>query len=255
VAKPGAAWIYSVWGAGIAVSLIVVTHFYVRREGESLRPNFALLRRSRRAVASHAAVNLSQETADLAMPIVVVTLLSPADNAGFYIAWLVVGSLVMIPLSLSMVAYAISSADAARLGERFRFTFASSLALLVLANLVLIPCAAPILAIFGAGYADTATTAFHVLALGVFPLTFKQHYVALHRVHHTLDRALPIVWGGTVLELGGGAVGATLGGIAGLAWGWLAGLLLEAFAMSGDVLRGCTAASPARRLEAPGRAH
>lgn len=235
VVDPGAAWIYSTWGGGVAVSLVVLAWFYSRRRGERLRPDFPPLRGMRRSAASHATVNLALETADLAMPILVVTLLTPSDNAGFYIAWLIVGFLTMIPFALSSVAYALGSADGDGINARFRFTFAVSIVLGLLANLVLVPAAGPILELFGSGYADTATTALHVLALGVLPLTVKTHYVAIHRVNRTLRRALPIAWAGTALELGGGALGAALGGIDGVAWGWLAGLLIEALVMGPDV--------------------
>jgi O-antigen/teichoic acid export membrane protein len=238
VSNAGAPWIYSAWAAGICLSLVVLVRFYARRGGDSLRPNFALLLKMRASAASHAAVNLALETADLAMPILVIMLLSASANAAFYIAWMIAGFLVMVPLSLSMVAYAIGSADAAGLSRRFRLTFWISLAFGIVANLVLLPGAAPALQIFGQGYADQATTALHVLALGVFPLTFKTHYVAIHRVERNLRTALPIVWAGTVLELGGGAAGAILGGLTGVAWGWLAGLCIEALVMAPDVLRG-----------------
>jgi Na+-driven multidrug efflux pump len=144
----------------------------------------------------------------------------------------------MVPLSLSMVAYAIGSGDAAGLWRRFRFTVGISLGFGVIANLVLIPAASPALQIFGQGYADQATMALHLLALGVFPLTIKTHYVAIHRVQRRLGTALPIVWGGTLLELGGGAVGAIAGGLTGVALGWLAGLCIEGLVMSRDVFRG-----------------
>ncbi len=234
----GAPWIYTAWGAGIAVSLLVLVRVYARRDGEGLRPNFGLLIQMRASAASHAAVNLALETADLVMPILVVVLLSASANASFYIAWMIAGFLVMVPLALSMVAYAIGSADAAGLARRFRFTFAISLGFGLIANLVLIPAASPALAIFGPSYADQATTTLHILALGVFPLTFKTHYVAIHRVHKRLRSALPVVWGGTVLELGGGAAGAMLGGLDGVAWGWLAGLCVEALVMARDVIEG-----------------
>src|SRR5206468_9712986 len=90
----------------------------------------------------------------------------------------------------------------------------------------------------GQGYAGQATTALHLLALGVFPLTFKTHYVAIHRVQRRLGTALPIVWGGTLLELGGGAIGAIMGGLTGVAWGWLAGLCVEGLVMGRDVIAG-----------------
>lgn len=238
VAHAGAPWIYSAWGAGIAASLAVLARFYARREGDALRPDFATLARLRGSAASHAAVNLALETADLAMPILVVVLLSASANASFYIAWMIAGFLVMVPLSLSMVAYAIGSADAAGLSRRFRMTFAVSIGFGLLANLFLLPGASPALVVFGHGYAAEATAALHFLALGVFPLTFKTHYVAVHRVERRLRAALPVVWAGTALELGGGAVGAIVGGLTGVALGWLAGLCLEALVMARDVLRG-----------------
>lgn len=259
VTDPGAAWIYGSWGVGIAISLLILVRFHlVRPAGEALRPDFVSLRGMRRAAASHAVVNLALETADLAMPIIVVSLLTPAENAGFYIAWLVVGFLVMVPLSLSSVAYAIDSGETvAELtdpaegvvvaveplrgeGEesRFRFTLAASLAFGVAATVVLVPGAELVLEIFGSGYAETATTALRIMTLGVFPLIIKTHYIAIHRARRTLRRALPLAWAGTVLELGGGALGAALGGITGVAWGWLAGLVIEAVVMAPDVLGG-----------------
>lgn len=237
ISAPAAPWIYSAWGAGIALSLIVLVRFYTRRGDDPLRPNFAALREMRGSAASHATVNLALETADLAMPIMVVTLLSTTANAGFYIAWLIVGFLIMIPFSLSSVAYAIGSGEEARMHERLRFTFALSLGLGALAVMILIPAAGTILSLFGESYAEVATTPLQILALGVFPLTIKTHYVAIHRVERTLGRAMPITWAGTLLELGGGAVGAAAGGLTGVACGWLAGLVIEALVMGGDVRR------------------
>lgn len=235
VADPGAAWIYTAWGVGIALSLIVLRRAFAGHGGEGVRPDFAALGGMWRAAASHAAVNLALETADLAMPIIVLSILSPTDNAGFYIAWLIVGFLVMVPFSLSSVAYAMGSSEEAGIEARFRFTFLVSIGLGVLANLILLPAGGPILEIFGAGYAETATSTLRILALGVFPLTVKTHYVAIHRADRTLRRALPFAWTGTALELGGGALGAAIGGIDGVAWGWLIGLLVEAAVMAPDL--------------------
>jgi O-antigen/teichoic acid export membrane protein len=236
VAAPSAPWIYTAWGIGIAASLIVLIRVYGGRRRERFRADFSTLREMRGSAASHASVNLALETADLAMPIIVITLLSATENASFYIAWLVVNFLVMIPFSLSSVAYALGSGDEPSSEERFRFTFGLSLALAALADLVLIPFAGPVLRIFGETY-ESATTTLRILALGVFPLVIKTHYVAIHRVRRSLGRAMPIAWAGTALELGGGALGASLGGLTGVAWGWLAGLLIEAVVMGSDVTR------------------
>jgi O-antigen/teichoic acid export membrane protein len=237
VANAGAPWIYSAWAGGIALSLFVLVRFYARRSGDSLRPNFALLRSLRASAASHAAVNLGLETADLAMPILVLAIVSATAAASFYMAWMITNLLVMVPLALSMVLYAIGSGNDHRLTARFRFSLGVSLAFGLIANLVLIPAASPILGVFGHTYSDQAAMPLHILALGTLPLAFKTHYVALRRVQRRLGTALPVVWGGTLLELGGGAIGASLGGLLGLACGWLAGLCVEALVMGGDVVR------------------
>jgi O-antigen/teichoic acid export membrane protein len=236
-ANAGAPWIYSAWAGGIALSLFVLVRFYARRSGDPLRPDFAGLRSLRASAVSHAAVNLALETADLAMPILVVAIVSATAAASFYMAWMITNLLVMVPLALSMVLYAIGSGNDRRLRARFRFSLAVSLAFGLIANLVLIPAASPILGTFGHAYSDQATMPLHILALGALPLAFKTHYVAIRRVHRRLGTALPVVWGGTLLELGGGAIGASLGGLLGLALGWLAGLCVEALVMGGDVLR------------------
>jgi O-antigen/teichoic acid export membrane protein len=238
VTDPGPASVYSAWGAGIAVSMLVLIRVYATRQpGESIRPDFPLLFGMRRLAASHAVVNFGLGTADLALPIIVVTLLTPSENGGFYIAWLVVNLIVMIPVSLGNVLYALGSAETARFEERLRFSLGLSFALGALANVVLIGAAGPILEVFGHAYAASATTSLQVLALGVFPLTVKQHFIAVHRTRRTLRRAMPLTWAGVALELGGGAVGAVAGGVTGVAIGWLAGLLVEATLMGPDVLR------------------
>jgi O-antigen/teichoic acid export membrane protein len=238
VADAGAPWIYSAWALGTACSLIVLVRFYRWRGEEAMQPDFAVLGGMKGSAASHAAVNMALETADLAMPILVVMLLSAKANAAFYVAWMIAGFLVMVPLSLSMVLYAIGSGSASRIAERFRFTFGVSMAFGLAANLVLLPAAGPVLQLFGSSYSDQATTILHIMALGVFPLTFKTHYVSIHRMQRRLRAALPVVWAGTVLELSGGAAGAVLGGLRGVAWGWLAGLVIEAIVMAPEVVRG-----------------
>jgi O-antigen/teichoic acid export membrane protein len=237
VADAGAGWIYSAWALGIAASLLVLGPFYVRRRHERMRPDLAALREMRGSAASHAAVNLGLETADLAMPVLILAFLTASESASFYIAWMVTNILIMVPLSLSMVAYAIGAGDPSRPAERFRFTIRVSLGFGVLATLFLLFAATPLLEIFGESYADDAATSLRIMALAVFPLTIKVHYVAVHRLERRLRAALPFVWAGTVLELAGGVVGAAVGDLSAVAIGWLAGLCIEAAAMARPVIR------------------
>jgi O-antigen/teichoic acid export membrane protein len=250
VANAGAAWIYSAWWVGIAASLLMMFRFYKHRGGDPLRPDFRTLKDMRFSAASHHAFNLALLIPSLALPILVVGLVSATANASFYIAWMITGMLVMIPVSLGTVLYPIGSRDPTRMTQGLKLTLKLSLALGLLANLILIPGAVPLLSIFGASYAEQGAPTLHILALGVFPLTFKVLYVSIHRVQRKLGSALPVVWSGTLLELAGPVLGAGLGGgLTGVAWGWLVAASAEGVVMGRDVVRNVRSSPPPQERE------
>jgi O-antigen/teichoic acid export membrane protein len=237
VADAGSQWIYGTWTAGIAVSLVVLVRFYGTREGDPLRPDFALLKKMRLHAATHHAVNVALRTPELVLPVVVVTILSASANASFYISYMITGFMFFVPLSLSTVLYAVGSGESKRLADRFRLTVYVSLGFGVVSNLTLFVLAEPLLSIFGSSYASEATDTLRILALDIFPSTVLSHYVALRRIQRRLASALPVIWGGALLQVGGGIAGAYLGGLNGVAIGWVAGATLEAIVMGPEVLR------------------
>ena len=237
VADAGPQWIYGTWTAGIAVSMVVLIRFYRSREGDSLGPDFRLLREMRVQAVTHHAVNLALRTPELALPVVVVTFLSASANASFYIAYMITSFMFFVPLSLSTVLYAVGSGESKRLADRFRLTVYVSLGFGVASNLALLVLGTPLLEIFGASYASEASGTLHILALDIFPSTVMTHYVALRRIERRLATALPVIWGGALLQVGGGLLGALLDGLSGVAIGWVAGATVEAIVMGPEVLR------------------
>jgi O-antigen/teichoic acid export membrane protein len=238
VIEAGPAWIYSAWTVGIAASLLVMTRFYRHRGGDPLRPDFGPLKEMRRSAASHHAFNVALQIPALALPVLVVGLVSAEANASFYIAWMIAGLVTMVPISLATVLYPIGSQDMDRMTQGLKLTLAIAFSLGVVANLVLVPGAVPLLEVFGSSYAEQGAATLHILLLGIFPLTFKTLYVSVHRVQRRLGSALPIVWGGTILELVGAVLGAKLGhGLTGIAWGWLVAVYIEGLVMMWDVLK------------------
>jgi Na+-driven multidrug efflux pump len=157
-----------------------------------------------------------------------------------------------VPFSLSTVLYAVGSGESHRLADRFRLTVYTSLGFGVVSNLALLVLGTPLLEIFGSSYANEASGALHVLAIDIFPSTVLTHYVALRRIERRLPGALPIIWGGALLQVGGGVVGAILDGLVGVAIGWVLGATMEALAMSPEVLRALRATHLAAS-EAPDR--
>jgi O-antigen/teichoic acid export membrane protein len=233
----GAAWIYAVWTAGIVFSLLVLARFYAGDPADPRSPNFGLLHSMRRSAATHHAFNLALRIPDLVLPIIVVMILSAEANAAFYVAWMIASLVFAVPLSLSTVLYAVGSGDRSALSSRFRLTMQASMAIGVAANAALLLLGGPLLHLFGTAYADQATTTLHILALGAFPEAIRTHYVCTHRIERQIPAAIPIVWGGTILELIGGVIGAAAGGLNGVAIGWLIAVCIEGLVMTPDVLR------------------
>jgi O-antigen/teichoic acid export membrane protein len=233
----GGVWIYAAWTVGIAVSLLVLVRFYRRREGDGLLPRFSLLNEMRVDAATHHVYNLSIRAPDLVLPLIVVSLLSATANANFYIAWMIASFGFMVPVSLSSVLYAVGSGDSVDLHERYRLSVGLSAGLGLLANLVLLFAGAPILALFGSSYEAQALTTLHILALGVFPETIKAHFLSISRVERRISETIPLVVGGTVLELAGAVAGGIAGSLSLVAAGWLAAVCVEAVVMSGTVIR------------------
>lgn len=237
IADAGSQWIYGAWTVGIAISLLVLVRFYRNRGADSLAPDFGLLKDMRVHAVTHHAVNIALRMPELVLPIAVVTFLSASANASFYIAYMITSFMFFVPLSLSTVLYAVGSGEPERLASRFRLTVFVSLGFGAISNLALLVLGTPLLEIFGSSYASEASSTLHILALDIFPSTILSHYVALRRIERRLASALPVIWMGALLQLGGGVAGALLGGLSGVAIGWVLGATVEAIVMAPEVLR------------------
>jgi O-antigen/teichoic acid export membrane protein len=251
--NPNGVWIYAAWIAGIAISLLVLARFYAKRGEEDLRPRLRMLVAMRRDAASHHIFNLSIRAPDLILPLIVVSLLSAEANANFYIAWMVGSFGFMVPVSLSSVLFAVGSGDPERLSDRYRLSVGISLALGLVAVAVVMVAGGPILSLFGPTYEEHALTTLEILTLGVFPETVKAHFLSITRVERRIAQTMPLVIGGTVLEICGAVAGALIAGLSGVAAGWLIAVCIEAVVMSRTVLRFLRLLAPRRLSLDPAR--
>ncbi|MGE5407106.1 MAG: lipopolysaccharide biosynthesis protein [Syntrophothermus sp.] len=233
----GGVWIYAAWTLGIAVSLVVLAGFYRHRGADTVRPTFAELSAMRIEAATHHIYNLAIRAPDLALPLIVVSTLSAAANANFYIAWMIASFGFMVPVSLSSVLFAVGSADSVGLHSRYRLSIGLSAGLGVVINLFLLVAGGTILSLFGSSYEQGALATLQILALGVFPETVKAHFLSIVRVERRIARTIPLVIGGTVLELGAALAGGLSGKLTLVAAGWLAAVCVEALVMSWTVFR------------------
>lgn len=242
--------IYGTWLAGNVVSLVALALLAGRRGGlRDYWPQWGLLRGLGRAALGHHALNLALQGPLLALPVLVTALLSATVNAYFYISFMIVGFVYVIPAALTFAVYAVGARDPQALARKIRFTCFVSVVLGTLANGVLWLGAPLALSFFGRAYAEEATWALRVLGLGVYPLIVRDHFVAISRVHSRVRRAAAVVAVGGGIELVGAGIGAATGGLTGLTLGWLLASCIEAAVMAPTVYR--TVVAPDGRESPP----
>ena len=230
--------IYLTWVLGNLVSLVLLVSLGLRQGRPArFRPDRSLLRSFGRAALGHHALNLALQFANLALPLVVTATLSVTTNAYFYTAWMIAGFVFTLPFALTVVLYAVGAADPTALARKIRFTLGVAFLAGVGANAALFVVSGFVLQFFGTTYAAEAKAPLQILALGVFALIIKDHYVALCRIQSRVLVASGRIAAGGCLELAGAAAGAMTGGLTGLTVGWLAAVSVEALLMALPVVR------------------
>lgn len=229
--------IYSTWALATAISLAVPLTAFLRagHRWSAARPNWPALRSQGRTAVDHHALNLALMGPGLMLPVLVTAILSARVNAYFYVAWMIGSFLFVVPSALTTVLYAVSAADPRALAARLRMTLGLSLGFGVLACAGVILFGNLVLSAFGPAYAVQAGWGLLILALSVFPITIRGHFVALVRIRQRIGSATRLLVLGGLLELAGAATGAILGGLTGLFLGWFAAVSTESLLMLGSV--------------------
>jgi O-antigen/teichoic acid export membrane protein len=171
------------WIAGMVASVAILGRT-LRRKGmiDSVRPRVSLLRGRGQATFDHNLLNLATYLPRAALPLVVTAVLSAEANASFYMAFMVLSFLAMVPGNVALTLFAVASGDRAALRSKVRVGLAICFAVGFPASLVVVFAAKPIMGLFGADYAETAGTALTILALTYVPFVFHHFFLAISRV-------------------------------------------------------------------------
>ncbi len=216
------------WVSGIVLSLVPLA-WLLKRGSTRIRhnPDWAVLRRLGRTTLAHNWLNLAIQGPRLLIPVLVTAVVSAAANGAFYIAWMLVGFLYIVPTHLSTALFAVASGQPDAMARKVRFTLRLSAALGAAGMAVLGFGAHPVLSVFGARYAAVATVPLELLVLGYVPTVAKVHFIAVCRASDRIPRAAAVLSASAVVEITAAAAGARVGGLTGLCGALLACFVLE----------------------------
>jgi O-antigen/teichoic acid export membrane protein len=155
------------------------------------------------------------------LPLMVVNLLGPVQNAYFYIAWMMGTLLFAIPLGVSHSLFAEGSHFHGKLKEQVAKALKFNFLLLVPAIILLILIGKWLLLVFGQSYSSNALTLLRILAISSLPLSINYIYISILRVNYRI-KELVTIWGFiaiTMLVISYLVIPAT--GIIGIGYAWL----------------------------------
>ena len=167
------------------------------------------------------ALTLAERAPALLLPVIVIEVLSPADNATWYAVWMMALIVVIVPNQVGMALFAEVASDAGRLRTAVRTAIRAALFVGVPAAIGLAILAHPLLSLLGSAYADNGVTPLRILVIAILPLTVVQAYFAACRGSGRLGEAIATGWASGILALVVAAIAASAGGLDAMAIGWL----------------------------------
>ena len=226
----GSAGLFSAWVIGALCACVLGFRQISRISGHRLRLR-AERKLSRRLVGRglpNYALTLMEKAPTFILPIIVTELLSPADNAYWYAAWMISWGVCVIPSAFGFGLYAETVRDRQRLADHVRRALRTSLALGVPAAIGAAVLARPLLSMLGQGYADAGAGPLRILVIAVVPVAVIQTYFAVCRARGEFSEAVGTGVAWVTLGLGGAAAAVGSWGLVGMAGCWLGATALTA---------------------------
>jgi O-antigen/teichoic acid export membrane protein len=226
------------WVIGTITSLLPVAIMIKRSGGRVLhRPDWVTLWRLRKLALAHNWLNLAITVPTKLVPVLVAVVVSPSSNGAYYIATMISSFLFMVPQSLSTVLFALASATPEKVAEKLRFVLRMSLAIGVLAGLVMALCAHLLLSAFKPAYATLATGPLLIMIAGYLPGLPNNLYIAVSRVKGRFNQAAIFLVAFATLRMAALVVGGKTDGLYGLSYAMLAVTIVQALITTPYVLR------------------
>jgi O-antigen/teichoic acid export membrane protein len=225
------------WTAGMALSVVPVA-VWLRLRGTPIlpRPDWGVLRGLGRTAIAHSCLNIAITVPWSLIPVLVTVIVSPSANAAFYVAWMLINFLYIVPGALTTVLFAVAAADPQMIAPKLRFTLRLSLLIGLPGVAVLILAGHLVLSLFGKGYAHAATLPLCLLAIGYLPAIPKIHYIAVCRAAGKVPLAAAVMTAAATSEVTAAAVGGALGGLKGLSLALVGVYVIEALVTGPTVL-------------------
>ena len=184
------------WVTACGISLAVSLFLFLPRVQSPYKPmptlNLSLIKGMWRYSGGNYLANLISGAMVLILPLMVVNLLGPEQNAYFYVTWMVAALLLTIPIAISSSLFAEGSHFEDKLRENtiksLKFTF-----LLLVPSIILLALVGKwLLLAFGQSYSANGLHLLWILAISSLPLGITSIYASILRVTSRIKELIAI---------------------------------------------------------------
>ncbi len=162
------------------------------------------------------------------LPLIVLNILGDLSAADFYISWLLVNAVGMVPASLSTSLFVEGSTESDKLPEKSRRALWSGLLVTGVCVAGLTILARPILMIFGEDYTGKAISLVRLLSFAVFIGVIPTIYTGIARAKKWIGSLIGISGLRAVVSMVTAIYLATAYGLSGIGVAWIGAQILVA---------------------------
>ena len=217
--------IVSSWGFASFIALAISFIFFMPRIQPSYRPvpklNLSIIRPIWKYAIGNYFAALFTAAPGLILPIIIVNLLSPTDNAYFYVSWTIAHVLFAIPGAAAQSLFAEASHAKTDLAAISRRAFKFIVFLLVPAVILMIILGKWLLLLFGENYSSNGLTLLWILAASSLFAGINSVYYSILRIRGRIKELMLIRFLMAIAALIAASLIAPIYGIVGIGYAWI----------------------------------
>ena len=188
--------IFSSWGLAVSIAVLTSLLLFIPRLQDTYRPvpslNLHIIKDIWRYSAGNYFALLFAAAPSLILPILIVNLAGKEANAFFYVAWMIYGLLVAIPVAVSLSLFAEGAYLRDRLAINARRSFKFILILLIPAIILVVALGKWLLLLFGDEYSSNALRLLLILSASSLFVGVNYIYYTILRVRGRIGELMVI---------------------------------------------------------------
>lgn len=218
--------IYFSVGASMSAALLIAIFLFIPRVQREYKPSLSIQKNVIKDISFYSGSNFVSRTflegIPMILPLMIINNLGAEMCAYFNMIWLIIGTIMFIPISICNSLFSEGSNDKGSIYENIRKSIRLLYITLIPIILIIMILAEKILLLFGPDYMQGAST-MRIIAISIIPYSINYMYITISRIKMDVGNILIISTGITCITLILCNYFMLEMGLEGIGFGWLLG--------------------------------